>query len=78
MAINKYCQYNNQPGTITIRDRYWNLIEHYDYKTNISRTDNVRARIKWLETETNLLAVYGRVQYEIDYIPKEIFQKENN
>ena len=60
---NKYAQYDNKPGTITIRDRYWNIIKNY----RDGATDNVRARVRWLETETDLLAQYDRVQYEIEY-----------
>lgn len=60
---NFYCQYNRRPGKIIIRDRYWNIIKNY----RDGATDNVRARIKWLENDTDLLAQYGRVQYEIEY-----------
>ena len=65
MQYNKYAQYDNKPGTITVRDRYWNIIKNNNYRDGT--TDNVKARIKWLETETDLLAQYGRVQYEIEY-----------
>ena len=72
-------QYRNRPGSIIIRDRYWQRITGYDrviqpvhdagYKTRTDGyTDNVRSRIRWLEDATDILKKYGgHVQYEIEY-----------
>ena len=65
-------QYRNRPGHIIIRDRYWQRITDYDKLTNRwwstdGYTDNVRARIGWLENTTDILKKYGHVQYEIEY-----------
>jgi len=76
---NKYIAYNNKAGSIVVRDQYWKKIscvkkDGAEIKKIYDTTDNVRARIKWLEIETDLLKQYSRVQYEIEYMTMEEYR----